>query len=102
MKRQYLNLLGWQSHVQCDIHKRPLITSYDKEKKCACGKRSSLCCGEVNCDVQLCKKCFSAYDCLHIHCIDANDTPITSEDEDNYVSEEESPDKEQEIWMKMI
>ena len=61
VQNQYLKLLGGQSHVQCRTHKCPLITSYKKEEKCTCGKRSNYCCTNINCSLHICKECFNGY-----------------------------------------
>ena len=47
--------------MQCRTHKCPLITSYKKEEKCTCGKRSSFCCTNINCSLYICKEFFNGY-----------------------------------------
>ena len=61
IQNHYLKLLGGQTHVQCRIHKCSLITSYKKEEKCTCGKRSSFCCTNINCSLYICKEFFNGY-----------------------------------------
>jgi predicted GIY-YIG superfamily endonuclease len=58
LRNQFMQNIGGQVHVQCANHRLPLITSMDRNKKCACGRKDHYRCSEFNCDVYLCKKCF--------------------------------------------
>ena len=42
LRNEYIELLGGQFHIQCNLHKKPLVASYNKEMKCHCGKKSYL------------------------------------------------------------
>ena len=89
MKNNYLKLLGGQTHVQCHLHNKPLITSYNKENKCNCGRESSFCCSELNCNLNLCRKSFLSFDSNVTSFIDDNELVI---DEDSDSSRSKNDD----------
>ena len=61
-KNRFPQLLGGKVHVQCNLHKLPLIISHHKTK-CGCNRRQHYFCSSIaTCKVCLCKKCFEAYD----------------------------------------
>jgi predicted GIY-YIG superfamily endonuclease len=90
MKNKYLKLLGGQTHVQCHLHNRPLITSYKKENKCSCGRKSSFCCSELDCNLNLCRKCYLSFDSNVTSFIDDNELVI---DNDSDSSRSKSDDE---------
>lgn len=59
LREEYIKHLGGQAHVKCDIHKTPLIVSADKNRKCGCGKKSHMICTDLECDVSLCRPCYT-------------------------------------------
>ena len=58
-RNQFLKSIGGQIHVQCAIHKLPLIKSTNRDSKCSkCDRPEFMRCCEFSCKVFLCKKCF--------------------------------------------
>ena len=73
-----MKLIGGQTHVRCNVHKKPLIVSYKKEYRCECGKISNYCCYDEECNTRLCKTCFKAYNTNVISFVN----PLGSNDND--------------------
>ena len=76
-KEDFLKYIGGQSHIHCNDHNVPLITSYDKDMKCCChissldienfnemrcNRRVQYCCPVLGCKSGVCKHCFSQMD----------------------------------------
>ena len=60
-KNKFLQMLGGQVHVQCDVQKLPLIIPH--QKKCGCNRQQKyLCFSIATRKICLCKKYFEAYD----------------------------------------
>ena len=83
IRNRYIELLGGQFHVQCNLHKKPLISCYEKEKRCQCGKKAHYTCEETECNSCICKQCFKAFDNESVHFIDINEDEITSASNDD-------------------
>lgn len=63
-KMELLKLLGGQTHLLCENHRLPLISSCRKYN-CACNtgrKREYLRCSVPSCRVGLCKRCYQSFD----------------------------------------
>ena len=73
-KEDFLKYIGGQSHIHCNDHKVPFITSYNKDMKCCyhmpspdienfyemrCNRRAQYCCPVLGCKSGVCKHCFS-------------------------------------------
>ena len=72
LQYKYLELIGGQSHVKCETHKKPFVISYDKKLYCICNKVGSYCCPDNNCKSNICKDCFSKLDKNMINFIKSN------------------------------
>ena len=86
IRNSYIELLGGQFHAQCNIHKKPLVSCYEKNKKCRCGKKALYACKSFDCHSCVCKNCFNGLDKGSIHLIDPvpqNEANETSQDDDN-------------------
>ena len=65
MRDEFLRYIGGQSHVYCERHNIPLITSYNKDYRCCsqgCNRKVSCCCPEITCKSRICKRCFDSLD----------------------------------------
>ena len=96
IRNRYIELLGGQFHVQCNLHKKPLISFYEKEKRCQCGKKAHYTCEETECNSCICKQCFKAFDNESVHFIDINEDEITStsnDDDENTSDDNEDSEK---------
>ena len=65
MKDEYLQYICGQSHVYCEQHNVPLITSFNKDYRCCsqgCNRKVSYCCPEITCKSLICKRCFDTLD----------------------------------------
>lgn len=62
LRNEFMKSIGGQTHVQCEVHKVPLIPSTEKTRNCSCGKRESMRCCHLFCNVQLCKPCYKEAD----------------------------------------
>eukprot|EP00957_Ditylum_brightwellii_P020254 1528609-Ditylum_brightwellii.AAC.1 len=60
LRGEFLMNIGGQTHIQCGVHKLPLIVSTAKENKSSeCGRQDHMRSCEFNCNVFLCKRCFN-------------------------------------------
>eukprot|EP00957_Ditylum_brightwellii_P195122 14867516-Ditylum_brightwellii.AAC.1 len=60
LRGAFLRNIGGQTHVQCGVHKLPLIAPTARENKYSgCGRQDHMRCCEFNCDVFLCNRCFN-------------------------------------------
>ena len=98
IKNKFLQLLGGQVHVQCNIHKLPLIISRHR-KKCGCNwQHQHLCCSITTCYICLCKKLFEAYDQKIINFISlTNKNKNSKDDSDNSDDIKEPHDSDDDV-----
>ena len=95
-RNELLRLIGGQSHVQCQDHRLPIIMSYERNRRCQCGKKELYCCHRANCNVVLCKKCFERFNENQIHYvlpvqnIESDDDTDSNFDNESHRQDEES------------
>ena len=79
-------------------------TIIDPEAKMCCGKKELMCCSEINCQVQICKKCYDSHDkntvtyldqhfyhIMRVNIIDEDDV------EDEEIEDEQEDDIQEEV-----
>ena len=91
-RAEYLKYIGGQNHVQCHIHRKPLISSMKKEYKCNCGKKEYLRCCDFGCKCCICKKCFESLNDEQLF-ICENDGNAQGADDDTLHEEEDFVDE---------
>ena len=62
-----------QFHVQCQKHKLPLITAFDRTNKRKCGRKKVCCCSYCECDACAWKTCFETYGFETVGYVSASD-----------------------------
>ena len=89
MRNEFLKNLGGQSHVQCQEHRLPLISSTERSNKCQCGKKEFYRCCDLDCKVCLCKHCYKNCDentttfIPAVNQVDLDDSDTSDDDEDS-------------------
>ena len=86
LRNEYIKLLGGQFHIQCNVHKQPLVASYNKEMKCQCGKKAIYECPKVNCRTCICKICFKEFDSSRINYIQSPNDADNNDDDHSSTS----------------
>ena len=92
VNRELMKYIGGQTHIVCDVHKIPLITMFNRVKKCECGKSEHFACADPKCRTCICKRCANQLDSNIINKI----SPPTMDLDAGFVTDDESSDEESE------
>ena len=100
INKEIMRYIGGQTHVVCGTHKLPLITMFDRKKKCCmCKRKEHFGCPNLQCKVCICKRCANGFDINDIHFINASDNNLSdlAESDSDSDSDSESGEREEDI-----
>ena len=100
---EFMKNIGGQTHVVCGVHNMPLVTMFDKIKKCNCGRKELYGCPDLTCRTCICNACFQdkSTDTIHnwfhnptgenvdVGDVDGDEDPVDVDEFDDFFGEVE-------------